>query len=73
MSRQNEIDDELINEVMRHLDSEVEFGAMRMSVEYDPDQAEQKNVSHKCCKVYGMEATQMIGKLDGYSDSTNQH
>lgn len=71
MSRQSDIDDELLNEVMRHLDSEVEFGAMRMSVEYDPEQTEEKNVSHKCCKVYGMDANQMIGKLDGYSDSTN--
>lgn len=71
MGKQSEIDDELIEEVMRHLDSEVELGAMRMSVEYDPEQTEKKNLSHKCCKVYGMDANQMIGKLDGYSDSTN--
>ena len=71
MKDQPDISDELLQEVMRHLDSEVELGAMRMSVEYDPDQAKGKDVSHKCCKVYGMDANQMIGKLDGYSDSAN--
>lgn len=69
----NDIDDELLNEVMKHLDDEVTLGAMRMSVEYDPEQNERSNVSHKCCKVYGMDANQMVGKLDGYSDSTNQY
>ncbi len=66
-----EIDDELLNEVMRHLDSEVTLGAMRMSVEYDPTQQESSNVSHKCCKVYGREASRMVGELDMYSDSCN--
>ena len=37
----SEIDDELLNEVMKHLDSEVSLGAMRMSVEFDPEQDEQ--------------------------------
>ena len=66
-----EIDDELLNEVMKHLDSEVSLGAMRMSVEFDPDQDERSKVSHKCCKVYGKEASRMVGELDMYSDSTN--
>ena len=69
----SEIDDELINEVMKHLDDEVTLGAMRMSVEYDPGQTDAKNVSHKCCKVYGMEANRMVGQLDAYSDSTNEY
>jgi len=73
MRDHNEISDDLINEVMKHLDDEVTFGAMRMSVEYDPEQREEKSVSHKCCKVYGMDADQMVGKLDGYSDSTNKY
>ena len=66
-----EIDDELLNEVMRHLDSEVTLGAMRMSVEYDPMQREEKSVSNKCCKVYGKDANQMVGELDMYSDICN--
>ncbi|MCR5595988.1 MAG: hypothetical protein K6G12_09065 [Lachnospiraceae bacterium] len=65
------IDDELLNEVMKHLDTEVMAGAVRMSVEYDPEQREHSNVSHKCCKVYGKDASQMVGELDMYSDICN--
>lgn len=67
----SKIDDDLLNEVMRHLDNEVMSGSMRMSVEYDPTQSKRSNVSHKCCKVYGVEASTMVGELDMYSDSTN--
>lgn len=60
--------DRLIDEILKHLDREVEFGAARMSVEMDEKQEEYSKVSHKCCKVYGKDATRMVGELDMYSD-----
>lgn len=60
--------DHLIDEIMKHLDREVQQGAARMSVEVDEKQEEYSKVSHKCCKVYGKDATRMVGELDMYSD-----
>ena len=63
-----EVNDKLIDEIMRHLDKEVSNGAVRMSVEMDDEQEEYAKVSHKCCKVYGKDANRMVGELDMYSD-----
>ncbi len=60
--------DRLVDEILRHLDREVRQGAARMSVEMDDSQEEYAKVSHKCCKVYGKDATRMVGELDMYSD-----
>lgn len=61
--------EKLIQEIMAHLDREVNVGAARMSVEMDETQEEYSKVSHKCCKVYGKDANRMVGDLDAYSDS----
>ncbi len=63
-----DISDELIANVLKHLDSEVEGGSMRMSVNVDENQKEESIVSHKCCHAYGNPATDTIAKLDMYSD-----
>lgn len=63
-----EADEKLIQEIMAHLDREVNVGAARMSVEMDDTQEEYSKVSHKCCKVYGKDASRMVGELDAYSD-----
>lgn len=60
--------DRLVDEILQHLDREVRQGAARMSVEMDDSQEEYAKVSHKCCKVYGKDATRMVGELDMYSD-----
>ena len=60
--------DRLVDEILQHLDREVCQGAARMSVEMDDSQEEYAKVSHKCCKVYGKDATRMVGELDMYSD-----
>lgn len=57
-------DEKLIQDIMAHLDREVEIGAAKMSVEMDNEQEEYEKVSHKCCKVYGKEATRVVGELD---------
>ncbi len=62
------VDESLVEEIMRHLDSEVTGGSMRMSVEVDENQKERAKVSHKCCKVYGKDSTRVVGELDMYSD-----
>ena len=63
-----ENDEKMIDEILRHLDNELELGAARMSVTFD-DQAEvAKSVSHKCCISYGRPATETVGLLDMYTD-----
>ena len=64
----DDIDKSLIDSVLSRLDAEVQNGTVRMSVEYDDEQAEAEKVSHKGCRVYGMDANQCVGKLDAYSD-----
>ena len=61
-------DEKMIDEVLRHLDSELELGAMRMSVTMDDSAEEAKSVSHKCCNSYGRPATETVGLLDMYTD-----
>ncbi len=60
----------MIEEVLRHLDSEMELGAWRMSVNFNELQEEEKKVDHKCCYVYGRPANETVGLLDMYSDSS---
>lgn len=61
-------DAKMIDEVLRHLDSELEHGAARMSVIFDAKAEEAKSVSHKCCNSYGRPATETVGLLDMYTD-----
>lgn len=63
-----EIDEALLNDIIRHLDTETASGSVRMSVEYDENLEPGKNVSHKCCKVYGRDANQTVNLLDMYTD-----
>ena len=63
-----DISEEMIANVMKHLDSEVDGGSMRMSVNFDDNQKEESVVSHKCCHAYGNPAPDTIAKLDRYSD-----
>jgi len=60
-------DNRMIDEVLRHLDSELEHGAARMSVIFDDKAEDAKTVSHKCCNSYGRPATETVGLLDMYT------
>lgn len=61
-------DNKMIDEVLKHLDSELAHGAARMSVIFDDSATEAKSVSHKCCNSYGRPATETVGLLDMYTD-----
>lgn len=61
-------DNQMIDEILRHLDSELEHGAARMSVIFDDKAEDAKTVSHKCCHNYGRPATETVGLLDMYTD-----
>lgn len=61
-------DNSMIDEVLKHLDSELALGAMRMSVVFDEEAEDEKSVSHKCCHSYGRPATETVGLLDMYTD-----
>ena len=61
-------EDQMIEEILRHLDSELEHGAMRMSVIIDDNAKEAKTVSHKCCNSYGRPSNETVGLLDMYTD-----
>lgn len=61
-------DKEMIEEIMRHLDAESEHGVYRMSVSFDDESEEAKNVSHECCHMYGRPASETVGLLDMYMD-----
>ncbi len=64
-------DEEMITEVMRHLDQESRQGVYRMSVTFD-DKEQGKNVSHKCCHMYGRPASETVGLLDMYTDISGE-
>lgn len=64
-------DDEMIAEVMRHLDQESTQGVYRMSVTFD-DNEQGKDVSHKCCHMYGRPASETVGLLDMYTDISGE-
>ena len=58
----------MIAEIMNHLDSESTQGVYRMSVTFDEKEEQEKNISHKCCKMYGRPASETVGLLDMYTD-----
>jgi hypothetical protein len=66
--QQENPDQSMIEKVLQRLDTEVENGVMRVTVEFDDKQPEAEKVSHKGCKAYGQDAAQTVGKLDAYSD-----
>lgn len=61
-------DDAMIEELMQHLDAETSQGVYRMSVSFDEKEEEAKQVSHKCCNMYGRPASETVGLLDMYTD-----
>ena len=63
-----ESDEKMIDEVLKHLDSELEHGVVRMSVTFDDKADTDKEVSHKCCNSYGRPSTETVGLLDMYTD-----
>lgn len=60
--------DAMIEEIMRHLDTESTQGVYRMSVTFDENEEQHKTVSHKCCNMYGRPASETVGLLDMYTD-----
>ncbi len=58
----------MIAELMQHLDAEFTQGVYRMSVSFDEKEEETKQVSHKCCNMYGRPASETVGLLDMYTD-----
>lgn len=58
----------MIEEIMRHLDTESEQGVYRMSVTFDEKEEQHKTVSHMCCNMYGRPASETVGLLDMYTD-----
>lgn len=61
-------EEEMIRDILKHLDSETRLGAARMSVEMGAGQAGSKEVSHRCCNAYGRPASETVGLLDMYTD-----
>lgn len=66
-NKDNAVDETMLEDILKHLDSELEKGAMRMSVIMD-EETEGKEVSHKCCNSYGRPANETVGLLDMYTD-----
>ena len=60
--------DAMIEEILKHLDTESEQGVCRMSVTFDDKEEQSKTVSHKCCNMYGRPASETVGLLDMYTD-----
>ena len=58
----------MIAEIMNHLDTESTQGVYRMSVTFDEKEEQGKNISHKCCNMYGRPASETAGLLDMYTD-----
>ncbi|MDD2972188.1 MAG: hypothetical protein PHE02_08685 [Lachnospiraceae bacterium] len=61
-------ENDMINEVIRHLDGQVHKNVGRMSVNFT-DKDTEKEVSYKCCHMYGRAANETVGLLDMYTDS----
>lgn len=61
-------DEAMVEEIMRHLDTEFQQGVYRMSVNFDSKSEEAKRVSHECCNMYGRPASETVGLLDMYTD-----
>lgn len=58
----------MIEEIMKHLDTESKQGVYRMSVTFDEEEKQSKTISHKCCNMYGRPASETVGLLDMYTD-----
>ncbi|MCM1174550.1 MAG: hypothetical protein NC341_05800 [Blautia sp.] len=61
-------EEEMIAEIMNHLDTESKQGVYRMSVLIDQEAEEEKTVSKQCCNMYGRPASETVGLLDMYTD-----
>ncbi len=61
-------DEEMIAEIMNHLDSESKQGVFRMSVLMDDNASQAKEVSKQCCNMYGRPASETVNLLDMYTD-----
>ncbi len=61
-------DKDMIEEILKHLDSESAQGVYRMSITFDEEEEQDKTVSHKCCNMYGRPASETVGLLDMYTD-----
>ncbi|MCI8527828.1 MAG: hypothetical protein HFH82_01525 [Lachnospiraceae bacterium] len=60
--------EKMIEDILKHLDSETQMGVVRMSVEMDEEKSNGPQVSHKCCNMYGRPANETVGLLDCYTD-----
>lgn len=60
--------EEMIAEIMNHLDAESQNGVYRMSVLMDDKAGNAKTVSKQCCNMYGRPASETVGLLDMYTD-----
>lgn len=61
-------EEDMIAEIMNHLDSESVQGVYRMSVLMDENAEQTKTVSKQCCNMYGRPAAETVGLLDMYTD-----
>lgn len=61
-------EEQLVEDIMKHLDNETRSGVARMSVEIDETGEKKTGVSHKCCNMYGRPANETVGLLDSYTD-----
>ena len=68
MDKEEIFDEEMIKDIMNHLDRETSQGTVRMSVNMDPEKTEEKTVSHECCRIYGKTASEVVNLLDAYTD-----
>ena len=66
--RGQDISEDLVEDILKHLDGELEKGALRMSVTMDETSKVAKEVSHVCCNSYGRPANETVGLLDMYTD-----
>lgn len=63
-----DVNEEMIKEVLSHLDGELQKEVVRMSVIMDDGAKQEKVISHKCCNSYGRPANETVGLLDMYTD-----
>ena len=61
-------ENEMIDEILKHLDKETGQGVVRMSVQIDEDSKEANQIDHGCCHMYGRRASVTVGLLDMYTD-----
>ncbi len=61
-------ENQMIEEIMKHLDDSSKQGIYRMSVLFDENAKQEKSVSKQCCNMYGRPASETVGLLDMYTD-----